>query len=121
MFQGYPPLDDADSPQSFSRMSRSGYSEMNEDARSMASEVFLDFLYNGALKYNAAERLNANELLKHPFLSRGDDCQSLPLVINWVMQEEMETELKNERKEEVEEEMEDEEEYSWMKSWSGTE
>ena len=121
MFQGYPPLEDADSKESFIRMSRSGYTAMNEEATSMASEVFKDFLYNGALRYIPAERLTANELLNHLFLSCGDDCQSLPLVVSWVLQGEMQEEMEEEVKEEVKEEMqeEEEEEYCWMKSWTG--
>ncbi|XP_031557654.1 aurora kinase C-like [Actinia tenebrosa] len=90
LFQGYPPLRIADCMQCFVSMAKSGYTIMDNEAASRASEDLMNFLYNGALKYNPADRLSADELLTHPFILRhehwGGFCDCLSSFMKWVLE-----------------------------------
>ncbi|XP_031558229.1 calcium/calmodulin-dependent protein kinase type II subunit delta-like [Actinia tenebrosa] len=90
LFQGYPPLRVADCMQCFVSMAKSGYTIMNNEAASRASEDLINFLYNGTLKYNPADRLSADELLTHPFISTHEHwsrcCDCLSSFMKYVLE-----------------------------------
>jgi serine/threonine protein kinase len=89
MAQGYPPLGDVESYERLLVLSKSGYNAMDEEVASQASDDFKDFLYNGALLYTPLYRSSVQDLLNHPFMSYGDNCACLPLVVGWARQEQM--------------------------------
>jgi serine/threonine protein kinase len=89
MAQGYPPLGDVENYKRLKVLSKSGYNEMDEEVASESSDDFKDFLYNGALLYNPADRPSAHDLLNHSFMLYGDNCACLPLVVEWAKQEQM--------------------------------
>ncbi|XP_031572550.1 aurora kinase C-like [Actinia tenebrosa] len=90
VFQGYPPLRVADCMECFVNMAKSGYTIMNNEAASRASEDLMNFLYNGTLKCNPADRLSADELLTHSFILRhehwGGCCDCLSSFMKWVLE-----------------------------------
>ena len=90
MLQGYAPLQYARTDEDAFSWCRYGYNTMNHQTASMASGVLMDFLYNGALIQNPEDRLTANELLHHPFITSpvhicGNNCLCLSTLLGWVM------------------------------------
>lgn len=87
MLQQHPPLFWIEDVNQILELSRTGYTELQEHVRQMVSEELLDFLYRGALLIDPNQRLTAQQLLLHPFMMRGDNCECVPGIVAWAMQQ----------------------------------
>lgn len=83
MLQGHPPLYWVEDVNEMMSLSKTGYSTMSEEVEAMVSNDLKDFLHQGALIVNPEDRLSAHDLLNHPFMLYGDNCECLPWNIFW--------------------------------------
>lgn len=89
MLQHHPPLYWIEDVNQMLALSRAGYTDLQEDMQHMVSEELLDFLYRGALVVDPNERLSAQQLIQHPFMMCGDNCECLPGIVGWALQQRM--------------------------------